>query len=402
MSSTLVDREEKKEELLSQLKAAIGNLDIFSQSYLITGERGVGKSIFTRHVLNQLKMSFSGDVAFVTVEGASQHNGFKGILHDLLNFLIEELGQLDEAAPGRSSRIPERIYDELRFLRGLLGYAEISLKRVKESLIQYNLKIDLNASQGLVPFLTGKWGLEKKATDKDILEMKQPLDVPTMCEAVCRVFDSLVEHRQKVVVFIDDLDQVYGISESYIEDAETMFKHLKRVRSCFLIVNLRDYYLSANTAREYHSVFNLKGLESPALNSIIDSRLPGDPNQKEIIEQIGVLRDELVGKTDNPLAFLTWCHWLINRTDCAPQQLNAYLWEFVEEYYTWLAEDIRQVADLFKNSNRRIVRKKALMSHLGEDGEDILKDLEEREIVLPQDYVNRTSFRLNPVFHFLL
>ena len=53
-----VDREEKKEELLNQLRAAVGNPDIFIQSYLITGERGVGKSIFTRHVIKQLKMSF--------------------------------------------------------------------------------------------------------------------------------------------------------------------------------------------------------------------------------------------------------------------------------------------------------------------------------------------------------
>jgi Cdc6-like AAA superfamily ATPase len=397
-----VDRKDKKQELLTQLRAAVGDPDIYTQSYLVIGERGVGKSLFTRHVLTQLKAEFSGDTAFVRVDGAHQHNGFSGIMHDLLSRLIDELEQLDKTATSSASRIPPRIYDELRFLRTLLGYTEVSIKRVHDSLTQYNLKIDVSSPKSVVPFLVSRWGLEKKISDQDVLEMKQRLDISTMCEAVCRVLESLAEHRQKVVVFIDDLDQVYGLSESYIEDAETMFKHLHRVHSCILIVNLRDYYLSANTAREYHSVFNLQGLDHQALGEIVDSRLGNAPNKTEIEKKIGPLRDTLVQKTDNPLAFLTWCHWLINRTDCAPDKLEAHLSEFVEEYYTWLADDIRKVAALYKAVPRRILRKTALLSSLGADGEDILNDLEDREIVLPQDYVNRTSFRLNPIFHFLL
>jgi hypothetical protein len=396
-----VDRDDKKAELLAQLKAALGNPDMFSRSYLITGVRGVGKSIFTRHVLNQLKMSFSGDVAFVVVEGASQPNGFRGILYDLLDGLIDELRQLD-ATTSRQSRTPERIYNELRFLRSLLGYSEVTVKRVKESLTQYNLKIEASAPKGLVPFLTSRWGLEKKAIDQDVLEMTQVFDIPLMCEAVCQVFDSLVGHRQKVVVFIDDLDQVYGLRESNIDDAEIMFKHLKRVRSCFLIVNLRDYYLSANTTREYHSIFNLSGLESDALNEIVDKRLVGIANRKEIASLIGPLRDALIKKTDNPLAFLTWCHWLINRTDCALGQLDTDLVNFIKEIYTFMEKDIHRVAELFKTNDDPIVSRKALLSHFGADGEDIIMKLEQREIVLPLDYLVRTDFRLNPVFHFLL
>ena len=397
-----VDRKEKKQELLTQLRAAIGNPDIYSQSYLVIGERGVGKSLFTRYVLRQLKAEFSGDVAFVRVDGAHQHNGFAGIMHDLLSQLIDELEQLDKTATTRSSQIPARIYDELRFLRTLLGYSEVSIKRVHDSLTQYNLEIEVAPPKSVVPFLASRWGLEKKTLDQDVLEMKQRFDISTMCEAVCRVLESLVAHGQKVVVFIDDLDQVYGLSASYIEDAENMFKHLHRVHSCILIVNLRDYYLSANTAREYHSVFNLTGLDHQALGDIVDSRLNRASNKDEIEKRISPLRNALVQKTDNPLAFLTWCHWLINRTDCAPDKVNAYLYEFVEEYYTWLAEDIRKVADLYKSSPGRILRKNALLGHLGDGGEDILNDLQDREVVLPQDYVTRTAFRLNPVFHFLL
>ena len=397
-----VNRDEKKQELLTQLRAAIGNSDIYSQSYLIIGERGVGKSLFTRYVLRQLRAEFSGDVAFVRVEGADQTNGFAGIMHDLVSQLIDELEQLDGIAPSSSSRIPEHIYNELRFLRTLLGYTEVSIKRVHDTLTQYHLKIDVASPKSLVSFLSSRWGLEKKTSDRDVLEMKQRFDISTMCEAVCRALEGLVELRQKVVVFIDDLDQVYGVTESNIEDTETMFKHLHRLHDCILIVNLRDYYLSANTSREYHSVFNLQGLDNRALGEIIDSRLSQVANREEIENKIGPLRETLVQKTDNPLAFLTWCHWLINRTDCSPDKVDSHLAEFVEEYYTWFVDDIRIVAALYKSSPRRILRKTALLAKLGDGGGDILKDLENREVVLPQDYVNRTAFRLNPIFHFLL
>ena len=398
-----VDRKEKEKELYDTLQSWLQDPEKFDGACLITGERGIGKSMLTHQVINRLRGSFSGNVAIVIAKGATETDGFKGLLLNILLELKSELKSLDSSTQNKYEKIPEDIYKQIGFLEELARHKKVTIRRVKETLKKFNYSLSVSQPPQLPSFIAGRLGYSAERSDRDSLEMEEEFDLYTLRESLCQIFDELKKHRQKVVVFIDDLDQVYGISATRIEQTDIMFKHLRETRNCIKIINLRDYYKSGETSREFHEVFTLGPMEKQALRDLAWARCQSEaePKRTQIWNLLEPCLDILVSKTGNPLAFVIWCNWLVTRTNCKLSDLESNLKRYVSEHYSTVESYINSVINLYRKADeKKLWRKELLDSFPG--GEDQLMLLEEKEVILPLDYRRRFQYTFNSVFHFWL
>lgn len=398
-----VNRKREMRELDDYLQARVRDPDVYQDCSLVTGERGIGKSILTRAALARLKEQLGGHVAFIRVEGSRQPDGFRGLLRDVLNELRTELEGLDKAESERALRTPEQVYRQIDALASLARYARVTAMRVQQTLEKYELSAELRTPKAFGHLLGTRFGVSLEQQDRQSLTLEEEFDDETFRVALCRILAELRQHRQKVVIFVDDLDQVYGVESTRIEQTDAMLKHIKQITDCFLVVNLRDYYVTGETNREYHFVLHLPPLDADALRSIVRARLKTEPEPKrgQLAETLEPCLDALCEHTGNPLALLSWCHWLVTRTSCGLEDLRANLNRFVANHYAWFSDSVPDVAALFKGLAQPIRTRDDLIKELA-GGESMLRTLERREILLPLDFHERLFYRLNPLFHFYL
>jgi AAA ATPase domain len=269
---------------------------------VISGERGIGKSILTRVACQNFARKHSERVIRVEVNGRSVK--FRQFLKSLAAGLVENAKPLLKNI-GEKANLLERWLDELALLA---HNDQITEGQVRTITTKYGIGAQIGGS--LFDVLTGSnsFSWEQSRLASGTTSRTQQVTDDLLHDSLKATFQKLHDETPLLVlVFFDDLDQ--SCSE---DDASSMKSALKRVLDvdpCIGVVHMRSEMLFDDLRREMDRFVEVGPLSENGLLAIINKRLDAAlPATKGAVNDVvvqGCLR-RLTNVTGNPLVFLRW------------------------------------------------------------------------------------------------
>lgn len=303
----LVDREAERAELRQSLLEFIRFGDR-SARLLVSGDRGVGKSILTHWVLAELDRReglppSAPPIVTVVVEGRSLR--YRSALKEMARQLADALARRNHTPLARRLAELRLLANNDRITRGHLD--EISA----------NFGIGATAENSLIFKLSGRMSWTKTKKQSTRVELQQDIDDDLLHAAIQETLEHVAATTDwAIVVFYDDLDQLSD-QPDHLEEA---FKHFLALQPCLAILHLRSEWLPANLRREVDDEISLRELDAEALLDLVRHRhdLAGLGTEGLQAEAIWQAFDRLARLTGNPYVYLRWCHGLLKSQPYPP------------------------------------------------------------------------------------
>lgn len=276
---------------------------------LLRGDRGVGKSIFARRLVTELKERLPQRVIPVVLD----HRGSDEV-HVLRRFI--EL--FVQTAPAVVDGLPELRRDWLTPLQQLFAGGNRMVLSVGEGTGR-EVGATGELSGGLWGVLQGKFGAAWKSkidltrrTDYTI-EINEDL----LRAAIVAALEAVAGHAA-VVVFFDDLDQARRMGSP--EEAKGTLRGILDLRPCLKIVHLRSEYGYADWRREVDLTIDLDGLPGSELVRMLRRRAEREGSHREVLADPTSWEplERLATATDNPHVLLRWVQALATEGESWP------------------------------------------------------------------------------------
>lgn len=301
--SLLVDRDRELDTLVRWLEEhRVGQ--IREGHILITGARGVGKSIFTRTALRRFEARHPDQAVCITVD--SRNIGYRAFLSRFAEHLSDAIRP--HAEKGKRHDIV-RWLDQLSLLA---AHSQITRAQVDTIARRYSADASLGAD--LLFKLQHKVSWEETRSLGQTVQSTLAVTDELLHAAITATLERLAEadSRWMVVVFFDDLDQAAVRDRE--EDVTTLFRKVIDLRPCLSIVHFRTDALVGNITREVTEDLYLHPLSPEVLFEIVQRRLEAATEDVQALfpphtDWSSVKR--LAACTGNPLAFLRWVHALL-------------------------------------------------------------------------------------------
>lgn len=271
--------------------------------FLVTGARGIGKSIFTRAALSRFARS-NGQAICITID--SRGIGYRPFLQRFAKQLAEEV--IPRAEQGKRQ-------DVLLWVRQLLLLAthpQITRSQAETTSRKYG--VDAKVGADLLYKLEGRFSWEETRSLGTTIQTTLSVTDELLHSAICETLVRLEAEPWIIVVFFDDLDQAVG-GESEAE-VEALFRKILDLRPCISLVHFRTEVLVENVAREAGEKIEIPALDSEHLFEILQRRL--QDATEEVRTQFPAESDasweavrRLARLNGNPFVFLQWVHGLL-------------------------------------------------------------------------------------------
>lgn len=293
-----IDREDKREQLrsfvLDEIDAGDGEARI-----LVAGDRGVGKSIFGRAVLDEIAAARKQQLIAVHVDGRnrSEFSFLKGFAARLATAGIEMARYLDQP-------VLDLWFRQL----ALVANSDTFTWSQAES-IRRERGADLGVELTLMGALDARGGLHWKETRDlgQVVARTQEVDPDLLVASISHVLERVRSAGLFVVVFHDDLDQ--AIDAGNPQGAKDALTRILSARPCVAIAHIRNEMLAAEIRREFEETVELDELSAQVLVDLLKARAQAaGQSGQDALDANGVLPDfqRLSQVTGNPLAFLRW------------------------------------------------------------------------------------------------
>jgi Cdc6-like AAA superfamily ATPase len=340
----LVNRETEVDELKSLLHRAIREPEAdAARGVLVKGDSGVGKSILSRKVADELKIELSPKLMVWSVDGG-RLSGVRGLLNKLSDVARDEIAKLGNR--------------ELTKLAAIVAQAADYAKVTSSDITQISKELSALGKIGgsMLGLFTGEstfgW---KKTSGKSAAEgFEIPITEEYLAKLMGRLLEAVADFDYQVLIFLDNLDRIGRMDAQ--EDANQiaeLVKQLLEMPSCVLLLNLRPQFTHHTTDRRELAHFVVKGLKPEALLEILRQRKAAakiaDAERAAIdAVPLDAVATRLSQLTDNPLAFLRWLDYWLVRTDTRMENLGADLRNFIEQYFTgvdskWLRQAVNEL-----------------------------------------------------------
>ncbi|MGB9872998.1 MAG: AAA family ATPase, partial [Anaerolineae bacterium] len=361
------------------------------QRLLVTGERGIGKSIGVRAAIARLEeerrdffplmidahLCTSMRHLLVTVAETLSNQVRERFpqdrdLHREASHLSDML-RPDQTTRGEFHRRGREIENDVETDFGLLGF--------------------IKARLGIRGSLSSERGTEETATI--------PIDDSFRIQLLTEVLLGVARQKKRVpLLFIDNLDQI-----GEPERVDETLRYLLRLEGLPVVITVRSEFVSADLLREHREPLRFGPLQPRDLMSILERRLEVDCRDAEELRRAGLytIARGLTRATGNPLAFLRWLEYLCWHTPLRrrayPQDLEGYVLAFHET----LAQEVINIARWFLAAERGPVPRKSLKEELSLSDAD-LDGLMRQGVLIPDDITRPREdqrYTLSPLLAFL-
>lgn len=307
-SALFVNRTAELEDLIRRLDE-LREAEQREAHFLITGARGVGKSMFTRTALERFAQKHKDHVVCIVVD--SRGLGYRPFLSRLANQLIEQIRSQAE----KTRRLDLALWlDQL----GLLAN-NTQVTRTQADTVARKYGIESKVS--LLSFLESKLSWEETRTVGRTEQLALTVTDDLLHAAIVATLERLANNQEPwfVVLFFDDLDQ--ASVPGHEDDISSLFRHVLDLRPCISLAHFRTEAMIENVQREATEKIDLKPLSADALFAILERRLTAAP--EAVRRQFPSSTDWsavrwLASQTGNPLVFLRWVHGLLRTQDFPP------------------------------------------------------------------------------------
>jgi len=362
---------------------------------LVTGERGIGKSIAVRAALAYLEEE-RRDFFPIIVPGdrCTTVRHLLVTIADTFSQQVRELFPDDKDLLKQASHLPDMLQPQ-QVTRGEFHRRGREIEGVTET--DYGLIGFIKARLGVRGALSAERGGEESAAI--------PIDDTFRIRLLTQVLGIVAQKKKRTpLLFVDNLDQ---IAEK--ERIEEFLRYLLWLENLPVIVTVRSEFVSADMLREHREILRFGPLNRKQLLAILERRLEVDCPEAEALRKTNLftIARGLTKMTGNPLAFLRWLHYLCWYT---PLRRRAYLEDlkgYVRDHfgtdYQPEATHVLRAARWFFAEERGVVSRAVWKEEVGLDDDDI--DALERQGVLVPDDVTRPResrrYTLSPLLGFL-
>jgi len=404
----LVDRSQALHWLKQRIAAYLYDRAVDKPGVItVLGGKGVGKSIVTRHVLQQLREEHPQRVVFVTVDCRRQSTQ-RNVLRHVADSLHEELVRMRKLGV---STISQALVDNAAVVKTLAMYTNVKLSRLHENLAVFENASRLGIGGKLLDFLGAEFkiSLSRDERERQAIEGEILVDDISLRESLIRLFYDLraQDEQLDVVLYLDNIDELdhdacYDDAKREVIRSETLGL-LDLCRAPIgLVLNMRTYYAST-LPREVDDILRLDSLAPEDLRQMLDRRLEEEAEEKRSalgeahwVETI----DELSRKATTPLTFLRWLKHLAEWSEGVEGPIEARLVGYSDHRVATISTEVlRQIAEIFNPPTRTVSREEVLVACDGRDA--VLRQLIHAQAVLPRDFWEPNEFTLDPELHYL-
>lgn len=369
----------------------------------VTGEKGVGKSILTRKVLEDLRQEFSANTLFLTIDCRSCHER-RGVLAAVANEVVRELDSLRKA----SAVVPDALLANAQLLRALARFDDVELKMAHEQTRQFKLAAELPGPQVLLKTLKLNFGLSMELTDKQARSLTGSVkfDDLGIAEALIALLRDIRTAGFQVILYLDNIDELRhdyhddAARQSVRRDVEGVL--LLKSAPIGFILNMRKYYTGV-VPREISNIRVLRALEPATLCAILARRMERErPEAQARLKdpEVWAVVQRLASAQPTALGFLRWVKFLFEEDLLTADGLAEGFEYFLESNYSNVEVDtLRGVACRFERIDKPLDAGLVLEACLGNHA--VFEQIQDRQVVLPRDFWNPTQFTLDPELLFL-
>ena len=362
----------------------------------LVGEKGVGKSILARSVLDDLKTPFAASTLFAVVDCRSCHS-WRGVISAVANAVVGELNSLQRA----SADVPEALLATAQLVRALTRFDRVELKAAHAQTLQYQAAVGLRGAQETLTSLKLGFGLSLKLNAVQIRSMMGAVrfDDDGLTTTLIALFRDLRSNGFNAVVLLDNLDELRHEYRDTVarEQVRREVDGVLRIKQApiALVLTLRDYYAGA-IQRSFSHVRVLQPLTSAELLALLDRRLVYErPEAQAALLAARPLLERLAEIASTPLAFLRWVKFLFEEGMLCEDRIEAGFRAFLETQYANLdPETLKALVDALPTPGAPIERATLLRACGG--SEALLETLQDRRVVMPDDFWQPGRFTLDP------
>ncbi|MGH9799959.1 MAG: P-loop NTPase fold protein [Blastocatellia bacterium] len=308
---------------------------------LVKGDSGVGKSIFSRQVIRDLKTELSNKLVVLEVDGGKL-NGVRGLLKKLSKLTLEEIARLNE---------PE-LLRQAHTLTEIADYGKISSSQISQ--ITSGATVGGEIGGSFWGLLTTK--VTSSLTGSETTSRTEAYEIQVTDDYLSELLNAILRQMQasgyQVLIFLDNLDRIGRTDSKEEADAIAAFlKELMAFSSCVLLLNLRTQFAHHTTDRRGLQTMALDGLSKEALLDILDKRLVAydlSETDKQKLDAVGFhqIAEDLAELTGNALAFLRWLDFWLTRTSNSRDNLAQDFKKYLRNNYpgvppNWLKEAVK-------------------------------------------------------------
>lgn len=271
---------------------------------LVCGDRGVGKSIFSRKLLKDFTAAHPTQVVEVILDGRgmTQRRLLSTFAQNLARGARDVLvarGEFEEQWERWATTLVQ-LATNARIVR---GFHELRGREHGAS---------AGGEGGLLGTLTGSFLFAWKERREQGQKVEETLEVSddVLRSAINLTLRRIADRGLRVAVLFDDLDQAGDVENP--QAAKAMLQELLAIEPCVGVVHLRNEVLSPDIRREMGECIALEGLSPDTMERLFDKRLEDAP--AEVRRQLGQGRgplQRLFRATDNPHVALRWVHGLL-------------------------------------------------------------------------------------------
>ncbi len=300
----LVDRDEEQKSLRRYLDESLEAQQRDVQ-ILVSGPRGVGKSIFTKTVLRQFARANPKSVLVLTVDGRGlRYREFLRQVADRLALALRErAADLDNALLHWADQL------------ALLANADV-VTRAQTDTMGRKYGVDATASTDLLLYkLQGRFAWEETRSLGTTVQSSFSVSDSLLHASILATLERLALPQSPwfVVVFYDDLDQaLLGDTEA---EVAPVHRRILDLGPCISLMHFRTEAVTENIAREVGERLELHPMQPEHLMEVLRARhrwasesvqkqLPSDATDWTPMQRLAQV-------TGNPLVFLRWAHALL-------------------------------------------------------------------------------------------
>lgn len=373
----------------------------------VLGERGIGKSILVRKVLDDLREIHTATTLFLQVDCRhcrTQRKVYQAIA----------MAAVDQLA-GRSGVDPALVATA-RLLEAIASMDTVKQTALYERITAFKAAVKLGGKKSLLELLGKSYeiNLERSVKSGESLDAAIHFDSLRLRDAVIAFFHDLRDHqadpnkRLDVIVVLDNLEEL-----DHEAIAEERHRHdlLVEIDALLglslapigLVLTVRTYF-AAGLMRAIHSSLLLEPMCAADHVALLDARLARESAaMRELFGRAEhrACIERLASSAQTPLALLRWFNFLAQYELHADPDIATNLRGLARaQYATVPMRVLEQVVAAFGTGEYPIHEDVLLAACTNQ--QPIFKQLLRYQIVLPVDFWNPVDFTLSPELHFLL
>jgi hypothetical protein len=367
----------------------------------ILGERGIGKSIVMRKVIDDLRELHTATTLFLVVDCRNVGDQ-RRVIHELARQIVDALGVRNNLKP--------ELLDTARLLETVARFDDVERRVLAEHATSHKAALRLNNKQHLLAMLRIGYDInvERSSSSRESLEGAIRFDATRLRDALLALLADLRDHGLDTIVVLDNLDELRH--EALVDDDLRTWLYgeidglLALARAPIgLLVTARTYF-AGSLNRQIDATKVVHRLGEADHVEIIQRRLAHEsPEVRAAFTESACAGciERLAALAHTPLALLSWFRYLAENELHAAGDVREALGGLLDDRFANFRRPILdEVVAAFAGKPYEPQPSERLLDAC-KGNQASFKQLLRSQVVLPVDFWDPHEFTLAPELHFL-